>query len=425
MPNWQPLFDSLNVHGRVVQAHALAAPGVVKSKKWVEAAEALGIDLVAVPRTDKLQSNDLLVSLEAGISARTEGIDIVALASHDGDFVPIGKRIVALGKRFIAVFRDDCKGRVREKYKRVGAQVVNYAAPREATPSFWKFCMILHRNGSTSFTPLAAHALECCTENASQVDFLTQFMIDLKYLPDAGQSALRCVDQAIAKFAFENSLDDVPLYPSRLAFRRMYELISKQPSRTWNQSSGNYVFCLPVAHNRKGTGDLSLYGSSVCSQYVRGGGGFILKDTTSLVRDILRRLGYLDDSLNSDLLEALDVFCARKDNVRNLRNHGVQFPLPTALHSKLFVVHSVFVSTKGKAIWNIAPRDTSVRQFFTSRGLLQLSDSQECVKAAMAEYCRVHDLPQRKSYNAYVAAVAAHIKGHDPTSLKKPGSKAR
>lgn len=69
---------------------------------------------------------------------------------------------------------------------------------------------------------------------------------------------------------------------------------------------------------------LKIYGSKLARNIFRGGGPFMLEDSSDLVAHFLHKLGYLDDTWNSDFTEALNCFWNASGCKMQLRKLGVQ-----------------------------------------------------------------------------------------------------
>lgn len=71
------------------------------------------------------------------------------------------------------------------------------------------------------------------------------------------------------------------------------------------------------------------YGSTRARSIFQGGGPMMLRDSHDLGTEALRKLGYLDDSWNSDLTEAVSCFWNASLNKYQLRKLGLISPYET------------------------------------------------------------------------------------------------
>ncbi|CAK9005614.1 unnamed protein product [Durusdinium trenchii] len=136
---------------------------------------------------------------------------------------------------------------------------------------------------------------------------------------------------AIARFWFQNPTHppsaltvwpaQYPLHQLKDRLRCDAETVAERPSPS--PSRGEMAFVMPVGSKGKATKEvIAKYGTADCRSISLGGGPFLLADSPQLCEEILRRLGYLDDELNSELDEAVALFCDGTANRRTLQVAG-------------------------------------------------------------------------------------------------------
>ena len=220
-------------------------------------------------------------------------------------------------------------------------------------------------------------------------------MLKSQACPAAFSSADAYPIQRIAKFWFANGLGSLPVFPVPLATSALDHAI-RYESQNWISNSQAFAFALPVRQGRVTEKQLKIYGSKLARNIFQGGGPFMLEDSSDLVAHFLHKLGYLDETWNSDFTEALNGF-------------GMQAAakLRTALLSD---------SCNGQ--WQ--PGGTSmpaVIDMLQRKSLLSLgseSPAMDEVWCAMKTYAEVHRLPRMKTFNALAAHILKHADQKDP-----------
>eukprot|EP00913_Durusdinium_trenchii_P014740 g13827.t2 len=159
---------------------------------------------------------------------------------------------------------------------------------------------------------------------------------------------------AIARFWFQNPTHppsaltvwpaQYPLHQLKDRLRCDAETVAERPSPS--PSRGEMAFVMPEV--------IAKYGTADCRSISLGGGPFLLADSPQLCEEILRRLGYLDDELNSELDEAVALFCDGTANRRTLQVAG-EAPLDAARFKacttrRAFIAAAVWVPMFGGAI---------------------------------------------------------------------------
>ena len=129
----------------------------------------------------------------------------------------------------------------------------------------------------------------------------------------------------------------------------------------------------------------------------------MLKDSEGMVPHALTQLGYLDDEMNADVLEAMLVFVNIADNRNALRKQVGVLPTlgdsPAEVEEKL---RHAFLSHLTDGQWRTAPKDGDVRKLLRDKGFLDSANTtRQDVFQAMAEFARQHRLPKMKTYGGY------------------------
>lgn len=106
---------------------------------------------------------------------------------------------------------------------------------------------------------------------------------------------------------FGNGLGSLPVFPVPLATSALDHAI-RYESQNWISNSQAFAFALPVRQGRVTEKQLKIYGSKLARNIFQGGGPFMLEDSSDLVAHFLHKLGYLDETWNSDFTEALNGF---------------------------------------------------------------------------------------------------------------------
>ncbi|CAE7380236.1 unnamed protein product [Symbiodinium necroappetens] len=140
----------------------------------------------------------------------------------------------------------------------------------------------------------------------------------------------------------------------------------------------------------------------------------MMEDSPDLGERILRKLGYLDDSFNTDLEEALQVFVNTSENKRLLRTIGAIPDLRDADSAMSVTLRQAFLSSRTDGSWQQAPSDTNVRQLLLQRRLLHKSASKGDVFKAMQQYVQKESLETMKTYNGLVWRIVAAMNAEDP-----------
>jgi len=130
----------------------------------------------------------------------------------------------------------------------------------------------------------------------------------------------------------------------------------------------------------------------------------------------LRRLGFLDDHLNSSLSEAIDVFCDVGLNRRTLTSLGLGISPRLSVHARLSLIHCALVDSRATGSWQMAAPDTKVRQVLVGEGLIGSTRAAPVeVFEALKVYARRMQLETPSSYNKLAHAAMRHWYRRQPS----------
>ena len=206
-------------------------------------------------------------------------------------------------------------------------------------------------------------------------------------------------------FWLTNELGSITVFPSQIGVKQVCQQMQKHGSRKWKRYANNMAFFLPkcAAGRKLKKTQLRKFGSNLARSFYKGGGPFLLKDSPNLVCQALRRLGFLDDDLNADLQEAMLVFVNGPTNKYSLRKPLDALPSPTDTAAEVEdKLRYAFLSHRTDGQWRVASKDVQIRERLYKQGVLaEVGAARTEVFRAMAEYARLHQLPEMKTYNGY------------------------
>ena len=346
---------------------------------------------------------DEAIKARAYLLAKKRHINCVALLTSDSGFVDIVHHLRSAGKEVVVLLPYSGSFLARSAYEAARARVIMLEPLREWS----KVHAMLNSDGtgSVSLRHVAARSLSSM-ECAQIEDFLRSLRCDV----DGDPSFVAL----IAKLWHQHALGPLGVYPGALAWQSLQEVLAKSADRqSWARYQSGWAFVLPLASNKLGAAHAEKFGGRRAKQIFHGGGPFILADSHSLPMTVMTKLGYLDDSFNSDFPEALTVFANNTYNKRCLRKQGL---LPAAGDTHLELLQKIRRALlRGEGSWGIAPRDTSVREMLMARRLLDSkSDSQEQVLEAMKSYMKLNQLPRMKTYKGCLWQILYHLSACDP-----------
>ena len=239
--------------------------------------------------------------------------------------------------------------------------------------------------------------------------------------------------QLCVKFWFANSMGKLVVFPPNFASMAVHDLIQSESRQSWITSFESFAFFLPGIQ-RKNTskntsGRKAKFGSTLAREVHLGGGPFVLEDSPDLVESAMRRMGYLDDTLNRDPDEAMFSFLNSAGNKTTLRKLSLLPSSGEASEAVQAILKTAFLTNRASGHWWKlgSRRNPFVLKALRGEGLISSSSCSTAeVFEAMKVYARRHGLPPMRTFNGLVRRIQNQVDG-DPSkrSLIEVGSKAR
>ena len=343
-----------------------------------------------VPRIGNTgQPNDEEIIREVYNLSTTD--ECIALLVGDGDFAVAVKDAVSRG-RHVVVFIPHSKPGTETVFRSTGARVVRLPAYQNAI-RVCKVQAILNADG-TGFVNTTSPVIQQGMESSSLVDFLSHF----GYCTKGARPDRLC--SAMVKFWFTNALgDSFTVYPYQTAVLDFKKMLIKHHGREWKPYQQNLAFFLPTKGGRRPSQEaLQKYGSGFGPSVHQGGGPFMLNNSENLVLEALQKLGFLDQDLNSDPVEAMLVFCNISNNKGALLRMGLR---PSSASTALENLRDAFLSSS-TGMWEGPPSDVQVRLLLSDKRLLRDDASKNELWGIMKSYAQDQGLPDMKTYHGLV-----------------------
>ena len=325
---------------------------------------------------------------------------------------PLVHVVKELGKEAIVLTQRVCRG-TKQFYEAAGVQVLMVGEE----PARSQVQAILNRDGSGKIALAQTEQTEDeCVDVADMIDEVMEFLLKLDYAGDRTWSPL----QPCVKFWFQHNLGPLVVFPSLLPVKEVRRVLDDKKKLVWTRYARDCAFLLPTttlrSRSRISANNREKYGTGQAKAIVEGGGPLLLPNSDGLVMDVLRKLGYLDDSFNSDPFEALLVFINASHNKLNLRKLDA---LPadedtcSTIRSKL---HQALMCGSLDGKWMKAPSDANIKRLLVRRKLLDAMHVPKIdVLTAMQAYAKEKHLPRMKSYNGCVWQITHFLDPHNPT----------
>eukprot|EP00438_Fugacium_kawagutii_P010972 Skav217178 [mRNA] locus=scaffold5232:55167:55844:+ [translate_table: standard] len=202
----------------------------------------------------------------------------------------------------------------------------------------------------------------------------------------------------MAKFWFTNKLGgSFTVYPYQGAISDFKAALIEHHGHQWKSYQQKLALFLPTKGQRRPSKEaIQKYGPGFAPAVYKGGGPFMLHDSDHLVSEALRKLGFLDDCWNSDLVEAMVVFCNQANNKGALLRMGL---LPSSASSARKKLREAFLSSP-TGMWEGPPSDAQVRTLLVQKEYLtEEFANKEVVCSMMKSYVQTHGLPKMSSFN--------------------------
>uniref|UniRef100_A0A7S0FX08 Uncharacterized protein n=1 Tax=Pyrodinium bahamense TaxID=73915 RepID=A0A7S0FX08_9DINO len=322
----------------------------------------------------------------------------VAFAVQDADFLYCAKRLQQAGHHASVVMPQGCHIGIQKVFRASQVDVITYGfVPEDGYTGHAKFKAILNGSGESDI-----RSSLCDLSSVQYDDSGIRSTLQALAYTKSGEGPLL---PALARFLLVNELCPHVVWPLPLACQEIVPLFDQWSARHWVGYPGDLAFVIPLAAQCKTSKSIrQQYGSSLCRAVCIGGGPFILEDSEELVPVVLQRLGYLDADLNSDISEAIDVFCDAGRNKSSLIGMGVEIPQAFAVQAKMTLLRGALLSREAHGTWKVAPNDANVRLQLVSSGHLEHAN----VPAAHAFetlklLAQQRGLPSRKTYNGILS----------------------
>ena len=405
----QEAIEKLQQKGYKVRTRVFAAPGFDLTKTWASLFKRKEVRFQPVERNPKNRgeaNDEAIVSACKKLAASKKNRYIVLLASDCG-FLDVLQEVAEEGAS-VGLCTSARNLGVISRFRQRGVRVIELVSQ---TSSFSAVRAILNADGS-GHVELAKPFKYDASEDR---ELCSNFLHDLGYLAESSFGTR--LTQSTAKFWFANSLGSLVVFPQQFATQKVCSVASRR--RRWQRYRDDLVLLLPLASPRRlSTKQQNIYGTSLGRQLYQGGGPVMLKDSKDLVRRAFRKLGYIDDCLNTDMGEAALLFVNALDNCYRLRK--VLDLLPSEGDTVAEVIDKLrcaFRSNLTDARWRVAPSDDAIRRLLCKQGFLSnVNAAAEDVLAAMSEYSLQHGLPTMRSYNGYVFRILRSLDSSPTTT---------
>ncbi|CAE7590480.1 APY1 [Symbiodinium sp. CCMP2592] len=379
---------------QVVHTTIFAEPGRNSNKRWNELFQDKRILFRPVPR-DKSKVKEANDDIIIQTLTTCDDAPSFALLASDFDFVDAIKRAADRGKQVFLFIPSNKVGVIRQ-YLDAGVHVHELKSHSELP----KVRAVLYADGRGAVEVGGPWFLP---QNADSESTCERFLMNLGYMKEARREF---IGPAAAKFWLTNELGgSITVFPRELCVQRVCQLIEQHSAKNLRRCTEDMAFFLPTsAHGKPSGGQLAKFGTAVARTVFRGGGPFMLQDSSSLVRRALEKLGYIDGDLNSDMLEAMLVFVNAPGNHHRLRKRLKSLPsFDDAAADVEEKLRHAFLSHLTDGMWRISPRDDSVRARLCKRGFLATAAApKQDVFRAMVDYAKKNHLPEMKTYNGYI-----------------------
>ncbi|CAE7486073.1 unnamed protein product [Symbiodinium sp. CCMP2456] len=407
----EDVINQLEKTCKDVYTTVFAEPRRTDHKKWNNFFQRRRVTFHPVERNSSRvgEANDAVVDR----AIRTCDDQSLALLTSDYDYVEAVQDAMNAGKR-VLVFVPSKQMSLIIRYQRARVEVQQLQPHVSVLPRVRAF---LHQDGSGHVQlddPYDPHSLK----NEDSVDACQSFLGDLGFLATGEREFLV---HSTAKFWLTNELGSIAVFPATIGMNQLLEQMRHSGSLKWRRYGSDMAFFLPKTARMKLTKkQMGTFGTGISKEVFLGGGPFMLNDSSNLVRQALRRLGYLDDDMNADLQEAMLVFVNAPKNKCNLRKRLDAIPSATDTAAEVEnKLRYAFLSHLTDGQWHVAPKDVQIRACLCKLGFLaDMNSARGDVFRAMAKYARRHQLPEMKTYNGYLFRLNYYM----DSSPKKTGA---
>eukprot|EP00438_Fugacium_kawagutii_P036271 Skav218319 [mRNA] locus=scaffold2239:101002:102258:+ [translate_table: standard] len=397
-----------------VEATIFGAPGAAENKHMRDLLLRPGVSFCPVPRGERQagEPTDEAIIARLQTYARSSCRERVGLLTADTGFAPVMSQLMSDKHQLFALIPSR-RVFTANIYKEHGVPVLTL--PGEARLS--KVKAILNPDGTgrvelgEEFDP-APHYAEVDRMYKSWEELLKGQRCQRAFSSSPGFAI-----QKIVKFWYANGLGSLPVYPSMLATLALDRAI-QQGSERWISNTDSLAYILPTASLVKTKSGLETYGTVRARSIFGGGGPIVLQDSSDLVDQALRKLGYLDDSWNTDFAEALDCFWNNSPNKHQLRKMGILIDTLDTTSGAAGKLRMALLSDSSSGQWHLGGTCTpAVVQLLQGKKLLSGDcevPAMDDVWQAMQTYAAVHRLPKMRNFNGQADQIIQHCNQSHP-----------
>ncbi|CAE7403797.1 unnamed protein product [Symbiodinium sp. CCMP2592] len=399
----EQVLSNVQSWSRAFRGQVFAAKRLKKWKGFFEEHD-LAFHPVSPTGTQRDPVDDMIIGCIQSL-ALDPTVDCIAVLTSDTDFVESLVQVRTSGTD-VRVFIPEGLRSTIMRYEDAGLTVIPIRRTHDIA---YTVKATLHADGHGCLQQ--CDPLQQAASLNRETEMLCNFLTKHAYRPPEGARLIPC----IAKFWFANSLGDLTVFPNQCAIQALYKTIRQaSPAAKWTDDPGTLAFLFPMGTAPRSKLKRRQLGGARASKIAKGPGPSMIEDSPDLAQRILRKLGYLDDSFNSDLVEALQVFVNSSENKRLLRTIGAIPDLRDADSAMATTLRQAFLSSGVDGSWQQAPSDRNVRQLLLQHRLLPKSASKGDVFKAMQQYARKESLETMKTYNGLVWRIVASVNAKDP-----------
>eukprot|EP00438_Fugacium_kawagutii_P002754 Skav202238 [mRNA] locus=scaffold1417:58330:59841:+ [translate_table: standard] len=401
MDGIQRAIECFETHcGQKVCTSLFAPPAREDNKKWKEFMRDHQISFRPVGRSSKqliAEPNDEAIIKSMRKLAKKQLVVVIALLTHDTGFLDIILDLQANGSKIVVLLPENLFSAI-ETYRQGGVNVLQVMLSGTGPRSLVR--AILHQDGSGSVKMDEPYKPVSNDIYIPVQETVAEFLEQLGY----GVGREGYMIQKCAKFWFANPMDSLTVFPSKPSVMTIHRMCTQTKSTNCERYSGNLAYFLPITarQGKMKKGEESTFGYVRARGVFKGGGPFMLKDSSELVVHALKRLGYLDDAFNSDVPEAMFLFVNATENKIPLRKIGM---LPALGESHLDVyrkLRKAFLSHYTPGTWQLRGKSIApVIEILEKANILSPGTeySVEATFEAMQSYVKQQRLPSMRTFN--------------------------
>lgn len=393
-------WGRLQQEGHIAEAKLFAEPERARNPTWASLLAKRGIELRGVSREcDSLaEPNDDAIRREVRGLLRNRRVQAIALLANDKDFFSIVAEVVHAGLTCIVCCPSQRPG-FAQQVKKIGAHVLQPPSRgADYQQGISTIVAVLRADGTGAIEPNLAGYAEISDSDRQDIACVTSTLQLFGYRPKENDPVVA----SIAKFWFTNELGEVAVFPTVQAVRSAAVALRAARGGHLISSREGLSFVIPAWSAGIGKNIVAKYGTRQAAQYAKGGGPFILHDSSDLAERFLQRMGYIDEVKNTDVPEAVNVFLRATANQSQLRKIGLRIDGTDRTIDKLQRIRSALLSSGCSGVWQTPPRDGKVRRELVARGILSMTSSTSKVHVAMAEFVKSSGVKPTKSYHALI-----------------------